>query len=94
MAMTMMNLTALTGTPKQIAWAERIRQAWLDQETALWNRIASAKTQPAEQVHFCREFIDSLKVRMLGEVSAAWWIEHQNESMMAELQKAVRAARA
>lgn len=73
-----MTATKLTGTPKQVSWAEKIRE-WLTAniEEALAKQIA--KLPEAR-----REGNELQKQRILGALAAkseaVWWIEHRNEA--------------
>jgi len=86
-------LPALTGSPKQIVWAEQIRQTALP-------RIAEALAQArsrikaglnAEQATRADRYLEIIE-GMGGNASAVWWIDHRNYLQSATIQADAQAA--
>ena len=79
-------LPALTGTKKQIAWAERIRldalaavRRLLDEHRADGERAVAAGQIAPEKVAVVMADLEPLYVRLAGQTAAAWWIDHRGE---------------
>lgn len=75
-------LPALVGSPKQIAWAEKIRAAAIavliaKRETERRIKDAPFRGAPAERYDAAIAELDERIERAAGEVSAKWWIDHR-----------------
>jgi len=67
-------LPTLTGSPKQVTWAETIRAAKLADLPSL--RISPEKAQAnPEGAAKAQAALD----QFIGQISAAWWIDHRQE---------------
>jgi len=73
-ANTAAGLPPLTGTPKQVSWAESIRAEILSGEDEVRARIA-APNAPADQVAWAEKALE----RIRNQTSAAWWVEHRHD---------------
>ncbi len=67
-------LPALTGSEKQIAWAEKIRQAWMGDMKAMFQMVSnrnypSTKMPPIYELQKLAEKHD--------QVEASWWIDNR-----------------
>lgn len=68
-------LPALTGTDKQIAWAETIRQKLLE-------RIGKSLSNVKEE---CKEDAMMALDRITQQASSSWWIDHRHIERMREM---------
>jgi len=76
----------LQGTEKQVAWATTIREAKCGELQALAANVI------AQQGDGIRSQVTSAAVaRIEAETSAAWWIEHRNETPIALIKAAITA---
>ncbi len=85
-------LPDLTGSEKQIAWAERIRAevlASIDQFFAAARREAEKMNEVAKlEIEMTRQY-QPLIVRVRSQTSASWWIDHRGESAATVLKSVV-----
>lgn len=88
-------LPALSGSEKQVAWATTIRaglvagvMAERDTFLALGRRQGASDERIAEQMALFDRAVDAVR----GQTSAAWWIDHRDESASALLREMARAA--
>lgn len=80
---------ALQGSPKQIAWATKIRHEILNAKTGAdhWRKLyEEASDEQAPDKPQVLAAIDAIA----GETSASWWIDHRNETMKSLLRAAVK----
>ena len=84
--LTANKLPVITGTPKQVAWAESIRQSIVDQFFAVddWTRTHEL-TQ--EQRDFF-EFGKSVFKKIINETSAKFWIDNRFNTLKDFVKKA------
>lgn len=73
------------GTDKQVEWARSIRGTVAGD---LARFVAARPDMPN------REIVDSLIVTILGQASAAWWIDHRSMTAMEILSEAYTASQA
>lgn len=94
-------LPALTGTEKQIAWAEQIREAFLDKLTGERNAFAGAQargvasgrtTNAAADAQITR--MDALIAAISGQAAATWWIGHRAQTARELLKETMAATQA
>lgn len=64
---------ALEGTPKQIAWAERIREQFVRDFATLYER--ALRYAPEE----LRQALLRVRQELANQVKASWWIDHRGE---------------
>ena len=70
-------LPPLTGTPKQIAWAEQIRQRLQPEIAQLQQDLDAVRdSAPADKV----QSLDRAITRIIHETQASWWIDHRHAS--------------
>lgn len=75
------DLPALVGSDKQIAWATTIRHAGLASiEATLREFERQATGIPAETIEQQRALFRAYRETLVGQTSAAWWIDHRDES--------------
>lgn len=67
-----MELPELTGTEKQIAWAETIRLSVLKKTEEVLDNVPEKKKQLEEYGHFLQGIAEIEK-----QAKASWWIEHR-----------------
>ena len=74
---------ALTGTPKQVEWAERIRAHKLEELEAYYADLF-ARAKRAGQTAPPAEAIAKAKAQIVAKLnrrtSASWWIDHRESS--------------
>lgn len=85
---------ALTGSEKQIAWAETIRRDFMGAaETALTNALADAEGGKIPvDVGRLRHAIPLARERMLANTRAGWWIDERKMSVAGRVGQALRQA--
>jgi hypothetical protein len=64
-------LPGLTGTEKQIAWAERIRISILEKVEGLLDKMLKSENPNLENIELARRAIQA-------KTSASWWIDHRD----------------
>lgn len=75
MTVTAIKLPVMTGTPKQIAWAESIRQSVVDQFFAVADYARTHELTQAQKDFF--EFGKSVFEKIISETSAKFWIDNR-----------------
>ncbi len=78
-------LPSLTGSDKQIKWAESIRQDILADTATLRDRIVSGAPDDAE-----RDRALSALRSVTDQTSAAWWIDNRDYRLLTLVQAAAR----
>mgnify|MGYP005773700777 CR=1 FL=1 len=73
--LTAIKLPVMTGTPKQIAWAESIRQSVVDQFFAVADWTRTHELTQAQKDFF--EFGKSVFEKIISETSAKFWIDNR-----------------
>ena len=71
-------MSSLSGSPKQVAWAEEIRAEASEKVRAAMERQISEGERagmPAEQIEAARGLLDGTLHELGMETSAAWWID-------------------
>lgn len=68
-------LPALQGSEKQIAWASSIRKDWLEQTSR--NLSPKLDATPNPTAHPMWAIISGVYDKVMGETSAAWWIDNR-----------------
>jgi len=79
----------LQGSPKQIAWATRIRHEILDAKTGAehWRKLfEAASEEDAPNKVQVLAAIDAI----VAETSASWWIDHRRETMRTLINAAIK----
>lgn len=69
---TAWRLPALQGTPKQVAWALSLRDRALDEAHEMRDRLQAMGTPMAP--------LDEAIARLEAKTSAAWWIDHREDT--------------
>lgn len=64
-------LPELTGTEKQIAWAERVRISLLEKVEELLDKMLKSENPNLENIELARKAIQA-------KTSASWWIDHRD----------------
>ena len=83
------NYPALQGSPKQVAWATRIRHEILDAKTGAdhWRKLYQEASD--EQAPEKAQVLAAIDV-IASETSASWWIDHRSETMRSLLRAACK----
>lgn len=84
-------LPTLTGSEKQISWAETVRAAQLAMVARELNNVAEAMARQGktpEQIVGAYAPIDVMVVKVQAQTSAAWWIDHRSDSLQTLLKAA------
>jgi hypothetical protein len=74
MKLTINNLPELTGSEKQIKWAESLRAKFIDQANAMLEKHPS----PAASE---KRFIDAVAKVLDDQTTAAWWIDSRDDDL-------------
>lgn len=74
MKLTINNLPELTGSEKQIKWAESLRAKFIDQANAMLEKHPS----PAASE---KRFIDAVAKVLDDQTTAAWWIDSREDDL-------------
>lgn len=92
------DLPALSGTPKQVAWAEEIREKILQRDGAEIERLMQAPGRPdltpaqREQVAAIHEAVRAWWDAIQQQPTARWWIDHRDAAWMIEASQVAREA--
>lgn len=75
-----LGLPELNGTPKQVAWAERIRADFL-REWGEWEVEAMERFKAGRKAgrNITRDAFFETKDYILGKTGASWWIDHKDD---------------
>lgn len=84
-------LPPLSGSDKQIAWAERIRADQLTQSDRFWADYQRKAGEffgregrwPTDEERAQMDTWESAIAHLRGQASAAWWIDHRHDSARA-----------
>lgn len=75
-------LPELTGTPKQIAWAQSLRMRMLDQlDAKLAALLSESESLGDEDRRIAGIFRDEFSPWLRGQTSSKWWIDHREQSL-------------
>lgn len=73
-------MQTLTGSEKQVAWAETVRADLLAQVDATIAKMDAANPNPDDKGRAVREQVIAARERMSRQTSAAWWLDHRSDS--------------
>lgn len=78
-----MGLPKLTGTAKQVAWAETIRMKYMDKINARRAKVSekAANLETAERAQLQLQNMDKGVAILLSHTDARWWIDNQDWSL-------------
>lgn len=76
--MTTTNLPALTGTPKQVAWAEDIRRKQLAEVAGYIAQTREQGTRQPEKAAMFDALIAAVEADIPTRTDASWWIDNQH----------------
>lgn len=86
-------LPELTGSPKQIAWAETIRaQQIADADSTISTMEGNMSKAPEGQAEIAEKLLDAAKAiyqEIKGQAEASWWIDRRDSKIFAEAIRAV-----
>lgn len=77
--LTAIKLPVMTGTPKQIAWAESIRQSVVDQFFAVADWFRTHEVTPEQQKDF--DLACTVFEKVKNETSAKFWIDNRFKTL-------------
>lgn len=81
-------MRTLVGTPKQVKWAESIRDEYLKKLEEMERRADERHgIETVRQASFHREAVSQLRTEALGQTSAAWWIENRGTAIAHFMQR-------
>lgn len=85
------NLTALTGSEKQIAWARSIRAEKVN-AIATWFASGRARAEAANEAESYDEQVAALIAKLGAQASASWWIDRRMTDTQSLVQQVLRGA--
>ena len=78
-----MGLPELQGTPKQIAWAESIRESAMRSMDSAFEkaqeRAKKFRNLPEDEVKLNLRCLEECRDDILAKTSASWWIDHRSD---------------
>ena len=89
----MTNLPTLTGTEKQITWAERIRAEMMDKVAQQREAFAKmGRVQKVGEEKMAEELakFDAATEPLKAQTSAAWWIDRRSHTAFQAMKDAAR----
>jgi len=72
------DLSTLTGSPRQIAWAEQLREKMVDEMVRYVDRSLT-KPAPGQEAEFAKRY-ETLGQLIRTKTDAAWWIDGRTDS--------------
>jgi hypothetical protein len=73
--------TTISGTPKQIAWAEKIRAEYMAQIAMLESRADERfGVETAHEATFHRQTLAQMRTEAESQAAAKWWIDGRDET--------------
>lgn len=84
-------LPTLTGSEKQVSWAETVRTNQLAMVVRELDNVAAAMARQGKseaQIATDRAPIDAMVAKVQAQTSAAWWIDHRSDSLQTLLKAA------